>query len=148
MAPNGKIRWQRWTDHALFDANGELQQYQSIGLDITESKVTEQALRESEERFRELAELMPETIFEMTLDGTLTYVNRNAYNYFGYTRADLKNGLNSLDVLIPRDRQRAMAISEVIEHLRSAGFARVEAYNDFEGSPATEEGFCVFSCTA
>ncbi|MGD1986627.1 MAG: PAS domain S-box protein [Desulfobacterales bacterium] len=109
VAPDGKIRWQKWTDHALFDANGELQQYQSIGLDITESKITEQALRESEERFRELAELMPETIFEMTLDGTLTYVNRNAYNYFGYTRTDVKKGLNSLDVLIPKDRERAAA---------------------------------------
>jgi PAS domain S-box-containing protein len=109
VAPDGKIRWQRWTDHAFYDANGKLQQYQSIGLDITESKITEQALRESEERFRELAELMPETIFEMTLDGTLTYVNRNAYNYFGYTRTDVKNGLNSLDVLIPKDRERAAA---------------------------------------
>jgi PAS domain S-box-containing protein len=52
---------------------------------------------------------MPETIFEMTLDGTLTYVNRNAYNYFGYTRTDVKNGLNSLDVLIPEDSERAAA---------------------------------------
>jgi len=107
LATNGEIRWQRWTDHALFDKSGNLLQYQSIGIDITESKQTEQALRESEERFRELAELMPETIFEMDLDGKLTFVNRNAYNYFGYTQKDLKLGLNGLDMIIPKDRDRA-----------------------------------------
>jgi PAS domain S-box-containing protein len=107
LAPDGTIRWQHWTDHAIFDHSGELQQYQSIGLDITKSKKTELALRESEERFRELAELMPETIFEVNLDGQLTFVNRNAYNYFGYTQADLKRGLSSYDMIIPADRDRA-----------------------------------------
>ncbi|MGD8471973.1 MAG: PAS domain S-box protein, partial [Desulfobacteraceae bacterium] len=107
LAPDGTIRWQHWTDRAIFDNSGMVQQYQSIGLDITESKKTELALRESEERFRELAELMPETIFEVDLEGRLTFVNRNAYNYFGYTQADLKRGINSYDMIIPADRDRA-----------------------------------------
>ena len=109
----GEVRWQRWTDHALFDEHGKLYQYQSVGIDITESKQKENALQESEERFRELAELMPETIFEADLKGDLTFVNRKAYDHFGYTEKDFNQGLNAFDMIIPQDRDRA------IENLRS-----------------------------
>ena len=109
----GEVRWQRWTDHALFDERGNLYQYQSVGIDITESKQKENALQKSEERFRELAELMPETIFEADLKGDLTFVNRKAYDHFGYTEEDFNQGLNAFDMIIPRDRDRA------IENLRS-----------------------------
>jgi two-component system cell cycle sensor histidine kinase/response regulator CckA len=107
LAPGGEMRWQRWTDHALFDDSGSVQQYQSIGIDITESKQAEQDLRESEERFKELAELMPETVFEVNPDGQLKFVNRNAFNYFGYTQQDFQNGLNSFEMIIPKERPRA-----------------------------------------
>ncbi len=105
--PDGSVRWISDKGFAIMDENGEVIRIAGIAEDITDRKKAEMALRESEVRFRELAELMPETIFEMALDGTLTYVNRNAYNYFGYTPADLKKGLSSFDVLIPKDRQRA-----------------------------------------
>ena len=54
------------------DEKDKLVQYQSIGVNITETKMAGEALRESEERFRELAELMPETVFEVDLEGKLT----------------------------------------------------------------------------
>ncbi len=109
----GEVRWQRWTDHALFEENGTLYQYQSVGIDITESKQKENALQESEERFRDLAELMPETIFEADLKGNLTFVNRKTYDHFGYTEEDFKKGLNAFDMIIPEDQSRA------VENLRS-----------------------------
>ncbi len=105
--PDGDVHWQQWTDRALFDENDNLYQYQSIGLDITESKRIEQALRESEERFREMAELMPQTVFETDASGKLTFVNRNAFDNFGYSQQDFDDGINALDMLVPEDRQRA-----------------------------------------
>jgi PAS domain S-box-containing protein len=106
-APDGDVNWQRWTDRALFDKMGNLYQYQSIGLDITESKRAEQSLRISEERFREMAELMPQTVFETDAAGKLTFANRKAFENFGYSQQDFDSGLNSLNMLAPEDHQRA-----------------------------------------
>lgn len=108
ILPTGQVRWQRWTDHALFDQAGNLFQYQSVGMDITESKRAEYSLKESEERFRELAELMPETIFEADLKGDLTFVNRKAFDHFGYTQDDFEQGLNAFEMIVPEDRDRAV----------------------------------------
>jgi PAS domain S-box-containing protein len=87
--------------------------YEQLENEMNERHRAEDALRESEERFRELAELMPETIFEADLRGDLTFVNRKAYDHFGYTEKDFNLGLNAFDMIIPRDRDRA------IENLRS-----------------------------
>ncbi len=46
-----------------------------------------------------------------------------------------------------RERQKAMAFSNVLGYLRDAGFAKVNAYKDFEKGPATAEDFSVFVCT-
>ena len=43
----GSIRWQRWDDHALFDEDGKVVEYQSVGMDITEQKETEQKIQDS-----------------------------------------------------------------------------------------------------
>ena len=80
-----------------------------------DKQLAEQKLKESEERFRELAELLPETIYEMDVDGRLTFVNHRALEQFGYTQADLDRGLYGLEMLLPEDRQRAAeAIARVM----------------------------------
>jgi PAS domain S-box-containing protein len=77
--------------------------------EIENRKRTETALRESEERFREMAELMPETIFEMSVGGELTYANQSAFERFGYTQDDFSEGLNALSMIAEEDRSRAAA---------------------------------------
>jgi PAS domain S-box-containing protein len=44
IMPNGSIRWQRWSDRAIFDKTGRIVEYQSVGRDITENKQLEEAL--------------------------------------------------------------------------------------------------------
>jgi PAS domain S-box-containing protein len=47
ISPDGEIRWQRWTNRALFDSKGKLTAYQSVGEDFTERKRAEEALKEA-----------------------------------------------------------------------------------------------------
>ena len=105
--PDGSVRWVSDRGFAIKNKAGQVVRIAGITEDITDRKQSEVALRESEERFRELAELMPETVFEVDLEGKLTFVNRNAFNNFGYTQRDLKKGLKSFDMIIPKDRERA-----------------------------------------
>ena len=42
-APDGEIRWQQWTDRGIFDAQGQVLEYQAVGRDITDRKLAEEA---------------------------------------------------------------------------------------------------------
>ncbi|MBI2780013.1 MAG: PAS domain S-box protein [Gammaproteobacteria bacterium] len=82
--------------------------------DITQRKQAEQRLRESEIKFRTLAESMAAAIF-IYRGGTLLYVNRQAETISGYTRTELL-AMDFLDVVHPDFRelakQQAMARRE------------------------------------
>lgn len=80
----------------------------SITRDITDRKRAEEALQESEKRFRDLAEMLPEVLFETDRNLNLTYANRRAFELTGYSPQDLK-GLNGLELLAPEERDRAKA---------------------------------------
>jgi PAS domain S-box-containing protein len=86
---------------------GEKKRLLAIVRDINDRKRTEGQLRESERRFRELADLLPQSVFEIDIDGNLTFANRNAFSSLGYTEDDLAKGLNALQVIAPEDRERA-----------------------------------------
>ena len=64
------------------------------------------ALRESEEKFRELAELLPQPVFELDREGSFTYSNRRGFKTFGYTQDDLEKGVNAVQLYIPEERER------------------------------------------
>lgn len=62
-------------------------------------------LKESEMRFRELAELLPQMVFEMDTEGRFTYVNRPGFEVFGYRPEELA-ALPIIDLFAPEDRER------------------------------------------
>ncbi|MDP2807521.1 MAG: PAS domain S-box protein, partial [bacterium] len=61
----------------------------------------------SEQKYRELADALPQTVFEVDEQGTLVYVNKIGFSQFGYTQKDFERGLKALDMLTPQDRERA-----------------------------------------
>ncbi|HEY0982578.1 PAS domain S-box protein [Schlesneria sp.] len=63
----------------------ELDQIVVFITDLTQSKKTEAALRESEARFRVLSECMPQKVWTARPDGTLDYVNQMLLEYTGLT---------------------------------------------------------------
>ena len=67
----------------------------------------ERSRAQSEARFTELAELLPETIWEATPDGKLTYVNASAFRLSGFGPDDLAAGLHVFDLLAEREHERA-----------------------------------------
>ena len=66
ILPSGEIRWQQWFDTALFDSEGDIVEYQSVGRDITERKQMEESLRVSSDR---LERVLDETV--RVLAGTM-----------------------------------------------------------------------------
>lgn len=93
-------------------------------IDITPLKEAENALRESEEKYRELANSLPQVVYEMDANGIITFVNRNAFDFFGYTQDDFDKGLNALNMLIPEDRDRAS--ENILRRLNGEEFSSQE----------------------
>ncbi len=52
IMPDGDIRWQSWTDRAIFNDMGALVEYQSVGRDITKTKNSEEKLRSVNEELQ------------------------------------------------------------------------------------------------
>jgi two-component system, sensor histidine kinase PdtaS len=63
-------------------------------------------LEKSEEKYRELAEFLPQPVFELDTRGDFIYSNRCGLETFGYTLDDFEKGVNALQLFIPEDRQR------------------------------------------
>lgn len=72
-----------------------------------ERKKAEESFRESEKRFREFSELLPQIVFEMNLEGILKFVNKNAFEIFGYSEHEFSTGLKALDMIIHEEREKA-----------------------------------------
>jgi len=82
---DGKIRWVKNTPVLRHDGDGRLISYAGLIKDITDRKQTEEALRESEARYRLLVETLNEGIWVIDKDAVTTYVNPKMADILGYT---------------------------------------------------------------
>ncbi len=72
-------------------------------------KENDENLKKSEQRYKELAEMLPEAIWEFDEKGNFTYVNKAAVKYFGYTKEEfLKKNIFEYEMIAPKDKTRAI----------------------------------------
>jgi diguanylate cyclase (GGDEF)-like protein/PAS domain S-box-containing protein len=97
-------RWLRVNARPRFDAGRLVGNVVTLS-DITERKLAEDALRESETRFRTLAESLPVGVFHTDLKGGLLYVNPKWSEITGRSGATVLE-TNAIDLVHPEDRDR------------------------------------------
>ncbi|MFB2977200.1 PAS domain S-box protein [Microseira sp. BLCC-F43] len=85
---NGSWRWHVFNASTLRDEEGNLLIVAS-GWDITERKLAEEALRESEFKFRTIVENVNDLMFIVYPDGLVSYVSPNVLHVMGYSPEEL-----------------------------------------------------------
>jgi PAS domain S-box-containing protein len=79
VLPNGTVKHLTATSHHLFSANGELVEVIGTNVDVTARKHAEEALRESEAKFRDYAETASDWFWEIGPDYNFTLLTENAF---------------------------------------------------------------------
>jgi PAS domain S-box-containing protein len=87
--PDGTLHWVMMIGQPIRDAGGQVERYVGIAVDVTVRKLAEEALHESEERFRTIYEYGPGGIASIDLDGRFISTNRAFLNIVGYEEHEL-----------------------------------------------------------
>ena len=90
---------------AVRDAEGRLLYHNGILTDVTERKLAQQALRDSEERFRRMADNIQDGL-AIIEDGEVVYVNDRLLDILGRRRDDVLRNITWIDIAAPEERER------------------------------------------
>jgi PAS domain S-box-containing protein len=102
--PAGSEYWLFWQAVPLVDCSNKLAGWVGTIADITERKKIEDALKESEEKYRALTENTPDLLFSADLDGNVTYISPQV-NQYGYLGEDII-GYPLFNLIHPDERQQ------------------------------------------
>lgn len=87
------------------DDKGEVSHVSVVSHDMTERKLAEEALRESEQQYESIVESIPDIVYRLDREGRFVFIN-GAVRRYGYEPRELI-GSHILDIVHPEDRERA-----------------------------------------
>ena len=105
IRPDGSFGWQEWTDHALYDEQGNIFEFQSVGRDITERRFAEEALRAKTAELEALFSISAHLRSAQSADAMLPLVLREAHH-------TLHSDANAVILLDPDKKHFTYALSD------------------------------------
>ncbi len=87
-----------------------------IATDVTEQKKAQDALRESETKYRELVENANSIILRMDTDGNVTFFNEFAQEFFGYSEEEIL-GRNVIGTIVPETSNSGKDLREMVSDI-------------------------------
>jgi len=124
ITKEGRERDIEWYDKVLKDAGGRITGLLAVGQDITERKRAEMALRESQQRFQQVAESTGEWIWETDSSGVYTYASPVVEKMLGYKPEELVGKKHFYDLLAPN-------VKDELKKSAFEIFTRKEAFAGF-----------------
>jgi len=111
---NGEWRWVASHAEPRFSAEGEFLGHVGLSPDITERKLAEDAVRHSEQKFRQLAESIHEVFWMMNKEATeILYISPAYEQVWGRTCESLyREPMSWLEAIEPEDREQAHRVFE------------------------------------
>ncbi|MEO7081431.1 MAG: PAS domain S-box protein [Flavobacteriales bacterium] len=106
MTKEGKVFVSFLAASRLFDEEGHVLGSMGVSRDVTQAKRDREALRLSEERYRDLVDNANDLIHSVDMDGKVIFANNAWKRTLGYDDKDLVD-LNMIDLLAPSDREAA-----------------------------------------
>jgi PAS domain S-box-containing protein len=100
VTKSGQRRLIAWSNTGILNRQGRVEYVIGTGIDVTEHRQAEAALRHSEERYRLLVELMPDAIF-VQCEGNIAFVNSAGARMLGADSPDRIVGRPVLDFIHP-----------------------------------------------
>ncbi len=108
MKTEDGTKWFTWTDIPLFDAGGNLLEYQSVGRDLTDRKKTEEALRQSENLYRAIFENTGAATLIVGEDTKIKLINSVFEEMTGRKREEVENKMSWTEFIPEKHMERMM----------------------------------------
>jgi PAS domain S-box-containing protein len=132
---NAEEFWESTSISAIKNEEGEITHFVAVKQDITDRKQAEQAIRESQAKYRDLVENANCIIFQMDTQGNITFFNRFAQDFFGYSEAEIL-GRNVVGTIVAATDSAGRNLEIMIQDLAK----HPEKYTDNENENIRRNG--------